>query len=391
MRHVLALNAGSSTLRFSLFAQHTTLTVLLAGVIDRIGSNGSTISMTHAPTGPTGPVALSAPDHISALDDVLHRIGAMAIMPDAVGHRIVHGGDRYRTAQLVDPAMLAELHRIVDLDPEHLPTELALIDAVTAAFPDTPQVACFDTEFHRALPRVAQILPIPRRYEAMGIHRFGFHGLSYAYLMQELASTSAKEACGRIILAHLGNGASMSAVHRQQCVDTTMGFTPAGGLVMGTRAGDLDPGVSTFLSRRDGLTAVQFDHMVTHESGLLGVSETSGDMRDLLQHEQADVRAAEAVALFCYQARKNVGAYAAAMGGVDTIIFAGGIGEHAAVVRARICEHLEFLGVVLDPARNEAQAPVISVLGSPVTIRVMHTDEDVMIARLVDRVLHFSA
>jgi acetate kinase len=238
------------------------------------------------------------------------------------------------------------------------------------------------------MPRMACRLPIPRRYEKLGLQRYGFHGLSYAFLMKELASVGKPgEANGRIILAHLGNGASMAAVNNGQSVDTTMGFTPVSGLPMSRRSGDLDPGVLPYLARTEGMTVERFHRMVNTESGLLGVSEISSDMRDLLNQEQRDPRAAEAVELFCYQARKWIGALAAVLGGLDTLVFSAGIGEHSPVIRARICDCLEFLGIVVDATPNEANAPVISKQGSPVTIRVMHTDEEREIAESIIRLL----
>jgi len=235
---------------------------------------------------------------------------------------------------------------------------------------------------------MAKLLPIPRRYDAKGIQRYGFHGLSYAYLMEELVRLGDPAAkTGRVILAHLGNGASLAAVLNGKSIDTSMGFTPAAGLVMSTRTGDLDPGLAPYLARTEQMTTEQFDGMVNHQSGLLGVSETSSDMRDLLDHEKSDVRAAEAVALFCYQTKKWIGAFAAALGGLDTLVFAGGIGENAAPVRARICDGLNFLGVKLDKARNAKNAAVISANASVVKVRVIRTDEELMIARSVCRIL----
>jgi acetate kinase len=253
-------------------------------------------------------------------------------------------------------------------------------------YPDVIQIACFDTAFHRDLPRVARLLPIPRSYEAKGVQRYGFHGLSYAYLMQELERVAGLAAVkARIVLAHLGNGASMAAVREGQCIDTTMAFTPAAGLVMSTRSGDLDPGLVAYLARTEGMTAAQFDEMINRRSGLLGVSGVSSDMRDLEQREETDAGAKDAIALFCYQAKKWVGAFAAVLEGLDTLVFAGGIGENSALVRARICAGLDFLGVEIDPARNEAGAPVISREGSAATVRVMHTDEELYIAKSVLR------
>jgi acetate kinase len=300
---------------------------------------------------------------------------------------VVHGMT-HSEPERVTPKLLAELHRIRPYDPDHLPREIELIEALRQRYPKLPQVACFDTAFHRTMPRVARLLPIPRRFDAKGVQRYGFHGLSYAYLMEELARLGDPAATtGRVILAHLGNGASLAAVRDGKSLDTSMGFTPTAGLVMSTRSGDLDPGLAPYLARTEQMTTKQFYDMVNHESGLLGVSETSSDMRDLLDHETQDVRAAEAVALFCYQAKKWIGSFAAALGGLDTLVFAGGIGENAPLVRARICEGLGFLGIELDPSRNEKAAAVISTDASRATVRVIRTDEELVIARSVGRVL----
>jgi acetate kinase len=285
---------------------------------------------------------------------------------------------------------MGELRRLSPYDPEHMPAEIELIETLGRRYPTLPQVACFDTAFHRDMPRVARLLPIPRRYAAAGVQRYGFHGLSYAYLMTELRRVAPHEANGRIILAHLGNGASMAAVYRGKGIDTSMGFTPTAGLPMSTRSGDLDPGLLSYLSRAEGMTVEQFHTMVNQQSGLLGVSETSSDLRDLLASERHDPRAAEAVALFCYQAKKWIGSFAAALGGLDTLVFSGGIGENSAVVRSRICEGLEFLGVALDEARNLAGATVISREGSGVIVRVIPTDEESEIASSVLQLLHQS-
>ena len=232
------------------------------------------------------------------------------------------------------------------------------------------------------------MLPIPRRYEEQGVRRYGFHGLSYAYLMEELERLGGEgTARGRIVLAHLGNGASLAAVRDGKSIDTSMGFTPAAGLPMSTRSGDLDPGLAWYLARTAGMDAGEFNRMTNFQSGLLGVSETSSDMRDLLECEPHDVRAAEAVALFCYQAKKWIGAFAAALDGLDTLVFAGGIGENAAPVRARICEGLGFLGIELDERRNAAHAGLISATGGRVAVQVIRTDEELMIAKTVCRVL----
>ncbi len=387
---LLALNAGSSSLKFALFEGNSPPLQVLAGDIDRIGSPQSTFKWKHMSRQQAADVQIQAPDHVSGLNYLLERLSETTATAGfaAVGHRVVHGGPRYRNPQRVDHAMLVELRRISSFVPAHLPNAISLMEVVASKFPNVPQIACFDTAFHSSMPRVARMLSIPRRFEAAGVQRYGSHGLSYAYLMQELERVAgAKAAMGRVILAHLGNGASMAAVHDGRSVDTTMAFTPSAGLMMSTRTGDLDPGLIAFLARSEQMSTERFEQMVNHESGLLGVSETSSDMRDLLAREEDDIRAAEAVALFCYQAKKCIGAYAAALGGLDTLIFAGGIGEHAPSVRARICEGLGFLGIELHESRNAAQASMISADTSQVTVRVMRTDEEQMIARSVSRVL----
>jgi acetate kinase len=329
-----------------------------------------------------------APDQAGGRGLVVERVergpGLAAIA--AVGHRVVHGGSRFVEPGLVTAEMLDQLRRIGPLDPEHLPGEIALIEAIGKATPGVPQVACFDTAFHRAMLRPAQIVPIPRRYWGLGVRRYGFHGLSYTYLMEELTRTAGHaEARGRVVLAHLGSGASLAAVREGRCLDTTMGFTPASGLVMGTRCGDLDPGLIAFLARAEGMTPERFHRMVNQESGLLGVSETSADLRDLMARQAVDVRAAEAIELFCYRVKTGIGALSAVLGGLDSLVFSGGIGENSAEVRRRTCEGLEFLGIALDDGRNTFGAPLISTDASPTRVRVIRTDEEAMIASDVMR------
>jgi acetate kinase len=284
--------------------------------------------------------------------------------------------------------LLEELRQISSYDPDHLPGEIDLIEKFRQRYPQLPQVACFDTAFHSQMPRLAQLLPVPRRFDEKGIQRYGFHGLSYAYLLDELVRIGDSSATtGKVILAHLGNGASLAAVRDGRGIDTSMGFTPASGLVMSTRCGDLDPGVAWYMMQSENLTSEQFKHLINRESGLLGISETSSDLRDLVSREATDERAAEAVALFCYQVKKWTGAYTAALGGLDTLVFAGGIGENSPVVRARICAGLEFLGIQIEEAYNEQNAAVISAEHSRVVVRVMHTDEELMIAKSVCHVI----
>jgi acetate kinase len=288
--------------------------------------------------------------------------------------------------------MVAELRALGAFDPEHLPEEILLTQAFHHRFPDVPQIACFDTAFHHNLPRIAQLLPIPRRYEAKGVRRYGFHGLSYAFLMEALADVAGTEAAkGRVILAHLGNGASLAAVRNGKPIDTSMSLTPAAGFPMSTRSGDIDPGLVSYLARTEKMSAKEFDDMINFHSGLLGISETSPDMNDLLKSEVEDVRAAEAVAIFCYQVKKWIGAFAAALGGLDTLVFAGGIGENAPTIRTRICDGLGFLGIELDQKRNAEHTPWISTGTGRVKVRVMRTDEELMIAKAVTQMLHLNS
>ena len=308
--------------------------------------------------------------------------------PDAIGHRVVHGM-QHSQPERVSPSLLTELGQIAAFDPEHLPREIELIEAMQHRYPDVPQAACFDTAFHRGMPAEARLLPIPRRYAAKGVQRYGFHGLSFTFLMQELVRLGDPAASrGRVILAHLGSGASLAAVLDGHCVDTSMGFTPAAGLVMGTRSGDLDPGLISYLMLTESLSASQIQALVNKESGLLGLSETSADVRDLLEREATDPRAREAMSIFCYQAKKWIGAYTAALGGLDTLVFAGGIGENAAAVRQRICGGLAYLGIELDGALNERHAASIS--SGRVAVRVIRTDEESVIAKLTAQCLGIS-
>jgi acetate kinase len=387
---ILTINGGSSSIKFAVFEAGDSLRRILEGGIERIGLPDPILRVKGVNQTDNFSRPVTAKDHTVAvgalMDWIEEHIGRDALT--AVGHRVVHGGPKYHDPALITKEMVEELRQLKPFDPEHLPEEIQLTEAFHHRFPDLPQVACFDTAFHHDLPRVAQLLPIPRRYEAQGVRRYGFHGLSYAFLMEELARLAGTEAAqGRVILAHLGNGASLAAVHHGKPVDTSMSFTPTAGVPMSTRSGDLDPGLVWYLARTEKMSAKQFNEMVNFQSGLLGVSETSSDMRDLLDHETQDVRAAEAVALFCYQVKKWIGAFAAALGGLDTLVFAGGIGENAPAVRARICDGLGFLGIELEKKRNAANEGVISANASRVAVRVIRTDEECMIARTVCRVL----
>ena len=387
---ILTINGGSSSIKFALFDAGDSMRRILEGSIERIGLPEAIFRVKGTDQADNFARTVSASNHTLAvgilMDWIEQRIGHTAL--SAVGHRVLQGGAKYYKPQRITSEIVAELRQLSPFDPDHMPEEILLTEAFHHRFPDLPQIACFDTAFHHDLPRVAQILPIPRRFEAAGVRRYGFHGLSYEFLMGELARVAGTEAAqGRVILAHLGNGASLAAVLHGKSIDTSMSFTPTAGIPMSTRSGDLDPGLIWYLSRAEKMSAKQLNEMVNLKSGLLGVSETSSDMRDLLEQETHDVRAAEAVSLFCYQVKKWIGAFAAALGGVDTLVFAGGIGENAPSVRARICEGLGFLGIELEEKRNAANECVISPAASRVAVRMIRTDEELMIAKTVCQVL----
>jgi acetate kinase len=387
---ILTINGGSSSIKFAWFDAGESLRRRWSGHIERIGFPGSLFVVKSDDAAENFSRKVRAPDHKAAVavlaDWLTERVGRGRL--SAVGHRVVHGGPKYGEPARITSKMVADLHRLEPFDPEHLPEEILLTEEFHRRFPKLPQVACFDTAFHRDLPLVARLLPIPRRFEARGVRRYGFHGLSYAFLMEQLARVAGpKAARGRVIMAHLGNGASLAAVRDGTPVDTSMGFTPAAGIPMSTRSGDLDPGLAWYLSRAEHVDAKRFNEMVNFQSGLLGISETSSDMRDLEARAPKDRRCADAIAVFCYCVRKWIGSYAAALGGLDTLVFSGGIGEHGPEIRATACDGLEFLGVKLEPKRNAANAGVISTRGSRVTVRVMRTDEEWMIAKTVCRVL----
>jgi acetate kinase len=357
-RTTLAINAGSSTVKCALFTFDPVPRPLARETIE--GAGASCIPQL------LGWVDAHAPD----------------APPAAIGHRIVHGGSVYRDPQVITKALVDNLRQMIPFAPNHLPDEIALIEAFGQHLPSVSQFACFDTAFHHDLPEVARRLPIPTGYDARGVRRYGFHGLSYAFLMQELERLAGPGAAGgKIILAHLGNGSSLAAVDGRRSVDTTMAFTPMGGVVMSTRSGDLDPGVVTYLARTERLTPDEVEEMLSHRAGLLGISGSTGDMRTLLERETIDPACRLAVAAYVYSIRKAIGALAAALGGLDTIVFSGGIGEHAPAVRGRVCDGLTFLGVHVDSSRNASNAPIISPPAAPVDVRVIPTDEELMIAR----------
>jgi acetate kinase len=380
---ILTMNGGSSSLKFSVASATRPPRRFLRGAVSSIGTDHPAFAIDRG-TGKTDPRPVRASDHAQAANGILARLEAEGVLSTvvAIAHRIVHGGRLGDRSRLVTPALLQELRGLQTLDPDHLPGELAIIEAITARAPAVPQVACFDTAFHRTMPRVARLLAIPRRYQDVGLERYGFHGLSYTFLLEELERSAGAEAArGRVILAHLGAGASLAAVLGGRCVETTMGFTPTSGLPMATRSGDLDPGVLLWLLRNELADADALDDLVNRRSGLLGVSGTTSDMRELLAAEGRDSSAAEAVELFCYQVRKAIGALATTIGGLDTLVFSGGIGDRSSAIRARIAAGLGHLGVAIDERRNEDNAAIISAEGSPCVVRAMVTDEESILER----------
>ena len=381
--NLITINGGSSSIKFAMYEMAKTPKLIFSGSINRIGLNGTTFNVNYIDQYENVGYEIYCPGFYEAAIFLIlwlkKQTGFDRIK--CVGHRIVHGMN-HTHAEVIDATLLKELKRITDYDPDHLPAEIEIIELFRQRCPSVLQVACFDTSYHTTLPRIAKILPIPRRFDQAGVQRYGFHGLSYAFLIEKLKEIAgADRANGRIILAHLGNGASITAVKDGKSLDTSMGFTPAGGCIMGTRSGDLDPGVAWYMMNSEGMNTKQFNHLINHEAGLLGISETSADMQDLLQIESSDERAAEAVALFCYQLKKWIGSFMAVLEGLDTLVFSGGIGENAPIIRSRICEGLGFAGIALDEAQNEQNGFEISKADSKVKVLVIPTNEELMIAK----------
>jgi acetate kinase len=375
---VLSFNSGSSSLKLALYDGETRRASIVA---ERIGLDDGRIVAIF--DGARNEKAAELPDVRAAVRSALDALDASGLpAPDAAGHRIVHGGSEHVVPERVTPQLVADLRALVSFAGLHLPSALACIDEVSARLARLPQVACFDTAFHRTMPPVSRRLPLPRALSDRGVRRYGFHGLSCEYVV----STVGAATLGRAVIAHLGSGSSLTAVRDGSSVDTTMGFTPAGGVMMGTRSGDLDPGV-LFHLLREGRDATALERLVEHEAGLLGVSALSPDMQTLLELRAERPAAAEAIELFCHQVRKQVGALAAVLGGLDTLVFTGGIGEHAAPVRDEVCRGLDHLGIHLDPARNARHDAIIAADGAACTVRVVPTDEDLMIARHTRAVL----
>ena len=388
-KNILTINGGSSSIKASFYKSVEYPEQIFSCQIERIGLSNPVLVYTEPQHQKKKSEPVIASNMTEAIDFLLHWLDEKNILENtaAIGHRIVHGME-HTNAELISDLLMDELVKTIPYDPDHMPAEIALINIFRKKFPSLKQIACFDTAFHHSMPRVAKLLAIPRRFDRQGIRRYGFHGLSFSYLLEELdrlGEPAVKN--GRIILAHLGNGASLAAIRNGSCTDTSMGFTPTAGVMMGTRPGDLDPGIASIIMNSEGLTPDGYNDLINHACGLLGVSETSSDMKDLLGKESEDIRAAEAIALFCYQVKKWIGSYTAVLGGLDIMVFSGGVGENAPTVRSRICEGLQFMGIELNEEQNQSGAKIISVEKSKVKVYVIPTDEELMIAKMVFRIL----
>ena len=382
---ILTLNAGSSSLKFAMY--HAQTEALLArGQVDRIGPD-ATLSMKDA-DGAALPVAKGP---LCNHDDAVARVlGSLrGAFPDtraiAIGHRIVHGGVFHDRPVMLDAAMLDELRALSPFAPLHQPHNLDGVRAAMEAYPGVPQIACFDTAFHRNQPFVNDTFALPRRFYDRGVRRYGFHGLSYEYVSGELARIAPTLAAGRVVIAHLGNGASMCAVQHGRSVASTMGFSALDGLPMGTRCGQLDPGAVLYLMQQEGLPPDEIAELLYTESGMLGLSGISNDMRELEASDHPHAR--EAIDYYVFRLQRELGGMAAAMGGVDALVFCGGIGENSRLIRARVCERTEWMGIELDHSRNQDNAPVISTAFSRTTIMVIPTDEELVIARAARKMI----
>ncbi len=384
---VLAVNGGSSSLKLGLYRIRTSEEICLISIeARRIGITGGTIRASHEHGETIFEKEIAFADVRAALTFSLQWLRENQYQFEAVGHRVVHGG-RIAKPALVSRELVSQLRDLVSIDPEHVPQALSLIEGMQKSFPALPQVACFDTTFHHQMPEVAQVCPLPLEFREEGVLRYGFHGLSYEYVMSEIERSRPELVKARIVIAHLGNGASMAAVHNGKSQDTTMGFTPTSGLPMGTRSGDIDPGVLLYLLQEKKMSAEQVNNLLNRKSGLLGISGLSEDMQDLLAAEKTNTRAALAVKLFCTRATKYIGAYAATLGGLDLLVFTGGIGEHSPAIRDRICSTLSFMGLILDANRNTQNLPLISANDSHIEVRVIHTNEELIIARHTVRLI----
>ena len=377
--NILVINGGSSSIKFALYSMDENPNTIFSGQIKRIGLSGPEFIVINS-SHKKNEILIDATNFKEAAEALIEWLKKQKDFEQTIciGHRIVHGM-AHTQAEIIDEDLLNELNQIINYDPDHLPAEIEMAKLFKNQFPFLMQVACFDTAFHTTIPVVAKTFAIPKSYYDEGIQRYGFHGISYSYLMHELRKQNATEANGKIILAHLGNGASLAAVKDGKCIDTSMGFSPAGGIPMSTRSGDLDPGVAWYLMNK-GMNAETFNYLINHQSGLLGISGISSDMQDLLRLEKEHEDAALAIEVFCYQIKKYIGAYVAVLGGLDTLIFSGGIGENAPAIRERICNDLGYLNIHLNEEKNNENQWQISNEESKVKVYVIPTNEELMIA-----------
>lgn len=386
---ILIINSGSSSIKFAIYETGENLRKIQTGKIENIGSGNTSLLVKNILNNKIINEHIDATDFSKAAESVIDFIknNFSREQLKIIGHRIVHGM-HITEPSIIDRNLIDDLKKISSYDPDHLPAEIEIIEKLNAHFPGILQFACFDTSFHTTMPGVAKMFPLPRRFYEAGIQRYGFHGLSYSYLLEELETREGKKiADGKIIFAHLGNGASLAAVKKGKCVDTSMGFTPTGGTMMGTRSGDIDPGIAWYLMEKEKMNAATFSQLINHESGLLGVSGKSSNMQELLELRKSDKHAAEAVDLFCYHVKKWIGTFVAVLDGLDALVFSGGIGENASEIRSAICSNIGYVGIEMDEQKNKNHSFQISTQQSAVKIFVIPTDEELIIARNAERIL----
>jgi len=381
---ILTINPGSTSIKIAIYEWKEMPAPFLEAIIDNIGTTEASLSISCKDPTYNQVHPIEVKNHDTAAKILVDKLKQLGFSQNikVIGHRIVHGGPKYFKPSLIDNQVLEDMSNLLLLDPIHIPMELELIKSFQDLFPNVLQVASFDTSFHHHLPTVAQTLALPRHYESIGLRRYGFHGLSCSYIMTALKNLVGEErANGRIIIAHLGGGVSLTAIRDGKSVDTTMGLTPNSGVPMATRSGDIDSGLPLLLSQLDKIDFEEFNDLVNFQSGLLGVSETTADMKQLVENQNNDPRAKQAVDFFCYQIKKAIGSLSATLDGIDILVFTGGIGENSAIIRDKICTNLTFLGIQLDHSNNRSNQRVISDVSSHTQVRVIHTIESSIIAK----------
>lgn len=391
--NILTINAGSSSLKTALFSVNSnpsSYKCIYAVSITNIGQPVASLNITEQANDEHAEQC-EANNYSEALDIIFQKITAKIPTSSiaTIGHRIVYGGTEYSQPTLITDEVQNRLRSFADFDPEHAPASLEIIDKLNNYLPDIQQIACFDTAFFHDLPEIARLIAVPHKYESLGVRRYGYHGLSYGYLQQTFESIAGEVAMhGRVIFAHLGSGASLVATLDGKPIETTMGFSPTSGVMMSSRLGDVDPSLVWFLNQKTGMNIDEYYRMINFESGLIGVSELSSDMYTLLQNETTNKQARVAIDLFCYQIKKSIGSLASTIGGLDSLVFSGGIGEQSATIRTRICEGLGFLGISLNESTNLQNASLISSNASAVGVHVIPTNEALIIAQQVFKTLY---